>query len=212
MKARKVMVMAYVTRCGRRAVGLCAAFLLLHVVPGAVAAQNRITFSTESTLTVDGTSNQSDWSVYADSVSGWVALGMADGSNPIVSGGEVHVLSAAMVSRKSPIMDRLMRRALKTDEFSEIVFELTSAEPESLTGAAPDTFAVLAQGNLTIAGITKQVAVVIGGEPYMGGYRFAGSYPLKMTDYGMVPPTALFGALHTGDAVVVRFDLIVPGN
>jgi len=36
-----------------------------------------------------------------------------------------------------------------------------------------------------------------------------GSVPIKMTDYGIKPPTALFGRLKTGDDVKVNFELSI---
>jgi len=36
--------------------------------------------------------------------------------------------------------------------------------------------------------------------------------PIKMTDYGIKPPTALFGRLKTGDDVKVNFELTIGGR
>jgi hypothetical protein len=170
-----------------------------------VSGQNRIEFLPSSTLVVDGTSNQSDWTVTADSLYGWVNLAAGTDGMPSISSAELHVIADEIVSNKSPIMDRLMRRALKTSEFSEIVFTLNEADVQPLSEA--DTFAVASRGQLAIAGETRDVEIGLGGERTPSGFRFAGSYEMNMTDFGIDPPTALFGALHTGDGVVVRFDL-----
>ena len=37
--------------------------------------------------------------------------------------------------------------------------------------------------------------------------KAAGVVPIKMTDYGIKPPTAIFGRLKTGDEVKVNFEL-----
>jgi hypothetical protein len=42
-----------------------------------------------------------------------------------------------------------------------------------------------------------------------GRLRFTGSYPIDMPEYGITPPTAMFGSLRTGRRVVVHFELIV---
>ena len=187
-----------------------AVILLTFFASAAAHAQDRMSFAPESTVLIDGTSNQSDWTVTADSLYGWVEMAATDGGLPEISGVEVHVVSSEIVSNKSPIMDRLMYRTLKTGEFTEIVFALTGADVMPVDGADADTFAVAATGSLSIAGVTHPIEMTVGGERVGGsGYRFTGSYGLKMTDYGMRPPTALFGALHTGDPVVVRFDLHV---
>jgi hypothetical protein len=38
-------------------------------------------------------------------------------------------------------------------------------------------------------------------------FRIRAELPLKMTDFGVTPPTALFGAVRAHDALEVRFDL-----
>ena len=42
-----------------------------------------------------------------------------------------------------------------------------------------------------------------------GQVRLQGEHPLLMTDYGLTPPSAMFGALRTADKVTVKFDLVV---
>ena len=45
-----------------------------------------------------------------------------------------------------------------------------------------------------------------------GHVRFTGQHPMLMSDFGMDPPSAMFGQLRTADEVVVHFDLVVaPG-
>ena len=190
---------------------LTISLLILYGVSGMQAsAQDRLELSPESAVTIDGDSNQSEWTVVVDSLYGWLEFVEGESGNPDVSGFELHVLSEEIVSNRSIIMDRLMYRALKTSEFEEIVYELTLAELVAIEGAPADTFALATTGNLSIAGITHEITTTIGGEALQdGSYHFAGSYPMKMTDYGMRPPTALFGALHTRDDVIVNFDFTV---
>jgi hypothetical protein len=38
-------------------------------------------------------------------------------------------------------------------------------------------------------------------------YRFTGSVPVTMSQFGMRPPTAMMGAMRVGDRVTVRFDV-----
>jgi hypothetical protein len=41
--------------------------------------------------------------------------------------------------------------------------------------------------------------------PSTGQLAFEGSQTIKMTDYGITPPTALFGTLKTGDEITITF-------
>jgi len=42
-----------------------------------------------------------------------------------------------------------------------------------------------------------------------GTLRAQGALPILMTDFGITPPTALFGVVRTEDRLVVKFDLFV---
>jgi polyisoprenoid-binding protein YceI len=168
------------------------------------AAQDEVTLNLagESKLWVDGTSNQSDWTVYAEEVEGVIALRGND-----VTRVRVEVQSGKMTSNRSTIMDRLMHTALKTSQHPTIVFVLT--EPAGSSGTGSGTLTMTAKGTLTLAGETQPVEMTVTGQRLDAGrIRFTGSYPLSMSDYGITPPTAMFGALRTGADVVVHFDVV----
>ncbi len=182
---------------------LCAGLLLL-VVRAQAQDPAVYAFQPESKLWIEGTSNKSDWTVNATVLAGNVSLkNPAAASGPGVEKVRLVVPSAKILSGKSTIMDRLMHKTLQVEEHPEIVYELTSAE------AGANALALLTHGRLTLAGVTKNVDVPVQGQQLADGkMRFTGSHTLLMTDYGMKPPTAMFGALHTGDEVVVHFDLV----
>lgn len=168
-----------------------------------VAAGQNFTLSSDSQIEIDGTSNKDDWTVTASEISGEASVD-ADG-NPTAL--KLLVPAAEIVSNKSSIMDRLMYKALKVTEHPLITFELSSLESD-------DEGTAVAKGNLTIAGVTREANVEVtkaAGDDAVT--RYSGSYALKMTDFGMKPPSAMFGALHTGDEVTVRFDVgLIPAE
>jgi hypothetical protein len=66
------------------------------------------------------------------------------------------------------------------------------------------------QGSLRIAGQERPVRVpVVVQQQRDGSLRAQGALPILMTDYGITPPTALFGVLRTDNRIVVKFDLLV---
>ena len=78
--------------------------------------------------------------------------------------------------------------------------------------AAPGTdgwFQVRTTGDLTINGTTHTIQMNVRGKATDSGFRFTGQHALKMTDFGISPPTAMLGALKTGDQVTVHFDATV---
>lgn len=96
-------------------------------------------------------------------------------------------------------LDKNLRKALKASEHPEIVFTLRSYQMDGGN--------VKVEGELTIAG--KSRAVVLSSRlETRGGFLYAeGSHALKMTDFGIKPPTMMLGAVKTSDDVTVRWRL-----
>lgn len=68
--------------------------------------------------------------------------------------------------------------------------------------------AVQMKGTLTIAGQSRPVALQARAtEQANGTIRVQGTHNLKMTDYGVEPPSLMFGTLDVHDPVTVGFDL-----
>jgi polyisoprenoid-binding protein YceI len=104
-------------------------------------------------------------------------------------------------------MDKLMADALKAKENPEIRFEMTSATPKK---ADADAFVLETKGKLTIAGVTREVTFDVQGSRNADGkYTLVGQAPIRMTQYGIKPPTAMMGTIKTGDDVKVTFRWIV---
>jgi polyisoprenoid-binding protein YceI len=191
---------------------LAAAFLASMVSLSPVLAQNgpqTLTFSQESSITVDGTSNRDDWTVTARQFEGYVTVNESGGETiPDILEAQLIVIVQEMTGETSSIMDRLMRDALKAREHPQIVFELTGVNVEP-NADDPNRFKVLTSGELSQAGVTRPIEVLLEGTRLENGtYQFTGSHSLYMRDYDMQPPTAMFGALVTGNEVTVNFDLL----
>ncbi len=184
-------------------------FLLLILVVPVYAQTMQYSIAPESSIQVDGTSNRTpEWSVHATEVSGLVSLN-DEGS---VESAKLVVPSKMMKSKKSPIMDRGMHEALKADDHPEIIYELTSVSEMTMTDDT--TFTLITVGNLTIAAETREVAIPVEGvKKEDGNLHFSGTHALLMTDYGLKPPSLMFGAYRTGNELVIAFEVIaVPGE
>ena len=188
----------------RLAIPLLLALLPGVGIPTAAAAQQAL--RPASRLWIEGTSNKNDWRVDAAGVEGSATLRSGPAGALSIAGGRLTVAAGEMKSGRSVIMDRLMYEALKTTEHPTIVYELASAAVGPWNGGRAQ---VATKGRLTIAGVTKDIEATVQAERLPNGrIRFTGSYPLRMSDFDVTPPTAMFGALRTGDAVVVHFELV----
>lgn len=72
-----------------------------------------------------------------------------------------------------------------------------------------DSLSLLAEGRLNVAGVERAVLMSVTAIRLAAGYVHAmGAVPLRMSDFGVRPPTAFFGLLRAEDNLVVRFDLV----
>ena len=110
-------------------------------------------------------------------------------------------------------MDKIMKKALKADRFSQIIYELMSIDNIALPDSADGWIQLQTTGKLTIAGVEKIIEMnVIGYRMPDGRLWFRGSKSLLMKDFGVKPPKVMFGAIRTGNELVMHFDLIMASN
>lgn len=152
-----------------------------------------------SSLKVLGTSNLHDWEMVAQNVPAEAQLSF--------KGSEVQDITALSISlpvknlkAKEDLMNSRAYKAMKADKFNTITFKLASAEIAQSTAKAT--------GALTIAGVTKQVTLQ--GkitENADGSATITGSRKIKMSEFGITPPSFMLGALKVGDEVTVEYTL-----
>lgn len=174
-------------------------FLVSIFLISSAAAQQSYTISNdESSVIVKGTSSVHDWESNAEKFTGSAIFTITDG---VIESLEALSFSVEAQSIKSGkrIMDNKTKDALDAKDHPQITFEFISLE-----GIENDT--VWVKGNLSLAGVTKEVmltgAYEIGEN---GSVWVSGSQPVDMEDYNINPPTAMMGALKTGKDVEVEY-------
>lgn len=169
---------------------------------------NHATRPGDADIKVSGTSNLHNWTMEAKGISCPAKFNFLPGHDQPQSLTAL-TLSVPVQELKSGEsgMDSRAYTALKAKQFNNIVFELTSA---TLTPGQKDQFQVKSMGNLSIAGVSKPVAMdaacLIDAD---GAIACSGSAKLKMTDYQIKPPTFMLGALKTGNDLTINFKLVV---
>jgi len=165
-----------------------------------------------SSIVIFGTSNVHDWeaevkemdlSVFLDPA----RLGKENPENPVTNV-TLNVPVESIESGKGG-MDKRIRKALKHDDHPEIMFNINSAEMAD-TVLSDNAFMIDIKGNLNIAGVVKEVTFPVKGvKTESNGYRFEGSYSMNMTDYEVDPPSAMFGAIKSGEEVRIEFNILL---
>jgi hypothetical protein len=187
-------------------------FCFIVVVPVLAMGQTREFGVTEDTkMTISGTSTIHDWTSDVTEVSGSMLLeGKMLDRGTLKKGDRVEKVDIivpvkSIVSPRGATMDKKTYEALKSEQHPNIHFALSDNKINNVAG---DTFTVTAKGDLTIAGITNSITMDVEGRNNGNGtFWFKGSKELNMKDYGMDPPTAMFGQIVTGEKVTIDFEV-----
>ena len=169
----------------------------------------------ESTMEIDGTSTLHNFEIKAKEVDGSLVLtnaadkGATDDGAQSLSSLKVVIPVKKLDTDKSSMNDN-MYDALKADDNPNITYELQKVNAGVLPSVAGDSTQISTTGVLTIAGKQKVVEMnVTGSVTKEGKIQFKGQKKLLMTDFGVDPPTMLFGTIKTGNAVVIKFNLLL---
>ena len=177
---------------------LASALLLALAATAAAAQPVRLT---AGTITIEGTSNVHGWTCTTTQLTG---SGDAAGAATGLTGFSALTVTVpvARIECRNGTMNTKLREALATPN---VQFVLSNA---TVGAARNNRFTVNANGRLTIAGQTRNVQVTAQGQALPNNrFRFTGSVPVTMSQYGVRPPTAMAGTMRVRDNVTVRFDV-----
>jgi polyisoprenoid-binding protein YceI len=178
---------------------------------GAQATSTRLRVEPGSELTISGTSNVHDFQCKTNKFSAYIDVDpgytkdLTKVARPIVSVNVVIAVKSLSCGNKK--MDENMYGTLKADKNQVIRYTLSGYD--ILNGSATG-FAAKTTGTLTILGKEKLVAMKIDAARLNDGKATAhGAETLLMSDFGIKPPSFMFGTMKVGDEIKVRFDLKV---
>jgi polyisoprenoid-binding protein YceI len=170
---------------------------------GLVQAQtlklNPKTFS----MTIFGTTNVHNFQSKVTQATGELVM---NGSKQVQS--LVVEIPVKGIKSNEKLMDTKTYEAFNATKNPTITFKMLEVNSLQVTG---NDINVTVSGNLTIAGVTKKVSLKSTGKTTKAGvYEFSGSYSLKMTDYGMKPPTAML-VMKVGDVITLKYSVTFEG-
>lgn len=182
---------------------LVASLMLLSIQSVGQVAYNLKSFK----AVISGTSNLHDWT--ADVTKMQISSNLDISSNKFagISSATVVVDANAIEGSEGSIMDGKIRDALKAEKFPRITFQTT--KPITILPTSEET-SVSVSGNLTIGGTTLPVTLIFKTAILPNGeIEIKGTQKIRMTAFKLEPPTAMFGALKTGDEVVVTYSIVL---
>jgi polyisoprenoid-binding protein YceI len=181
-------------------------FLLLVLMANLLPVQslNLKVVPQKGVISVKGTSTLHDWEMKLNDLQSTCAINpMADGGYEIAET-RLSFKAENLKSGNSGLDDKAYE-ALKTEKHPTITF----AQTEKITiQPGQQKFKTKVRGTLTVGGSAKPVELEVDGEQLQdGSFRVTGKKLVKMTDFGIEPPRAMFGTIRSGDAVTIEFDV-----
>ncbi len=155
-----------------------------------------------SKLMITGTSSIHDWEMAVEDYDCLVSASADENQQISIESINFSCLTESIKSHNK-IMDKKAHKALDSDDHPKISF--TSGEKIYANQKA----IAKTKGKLQIAGKEKEVDLEFSvNEAQASQFKVAGKIPLKMSDFGIDPPTAMMGTLKTGDEIVIHFDIV----
>ena len=202
--------------------------ILLLTVPAFAADTTRLVSAAASKLVLQGSSNVAPWRC-----SGTTLDGRMEVAAPLqrintlidrIEDGNIAQLTPATARFPQPTfeltvpvttlrcgngkMERDMYRALRASDFPTIEFKfqkLVGGVTHDIDGGS---YHAKIAGVLSLAGATRNIVIDVEAKRVARDrFRLQAKLPLRMTDFRITPPTALFGAIKASDNLTVLFDL-----
>ena len=177
-----------------------------------------LSFAPGSELRMEGTSTMHEWESRTATVNAVFtrASGQADPSGAAaieafiradgVRGIEVQIPVATLHSERNGL-DRNMMKSLQAGRFPTIHFRMQRYAVVSAAGV--DTLRLRVAGELTVAGVDKDITLDARAWKSDQGEWVEGSEPLNMSEFGIKPPRLMLGALKVGNQVVIHYRLLL---
>ena len=173
-------------------------------------ANEMLVLQPQSRLWIDGSSTIRSFSCKAGEVNAVVEAAGPNAIPQLLTGEKgvktVHVtVPAERLDCGNGTMNEHMRKAIKLSEHQSIEFRLADYDVARTADGVSGTI----NGTLLLGGVTKPITLKADGEPQGGMFHVTGSYELDMTEYGLKPPTLMFGRIKVGKTVKVNYDLLL---
>jgi polyisoprenoid-binding protein YceI len=107
---------------------------------------------------------------------------------------------------KKKIFNSMHNEVLESAKYQKITFKSVSVSDVKQTGS--DAYSFVVNGDLSLHGVTKRIAVPVAATVTPQQLRATGKYTLKQTDYGIKPYSAAGGSIKVKDEVVVNFNIV----
>jgi polyisoprenoid-binding protein YceI len=150
-----------------------------------------------------------DHNIGVKTISGKVTI---QNSNPTASSLEFDadarslvILDQISAKDKTEITNNMNNSVLESAKFPKIAFRSTSISNFNQNG---NNASFTVNGDLTLHGATKRIAIAVNVAQSGASLRATGQYTLRQTDFGIKPYSAFLGAIKVKNEVVIKFNMV----
>lgn len=187
-------------------------FTLMTGMTGLTAAQDvSLKLLSDSEISIEGTSNVRDWDANVTTIHAELILNGFEESDGIQNLSPAHFKKMTLRMPVNSIdaggrsLTNNIQKYLKKDDYPNITFELNKITEVQVN----DSGVILtADGVINAAGKDHSVTMKVNGSTNnQGTLIFSGTQELKMTDFDIEPPTAIFGTVRAVDEFSVHYSV-----
>ena len=192
-----------------------ATVALVMLLPALAASPRRdpraLDLQPESRLWVAGTSTVRAFQCQAGAFDAKVESSGADAVAAVLAGEKavstVEVtVPAEKLDCRNGTMNEHMRKAIKAKEFPTVVFRATSYD----LARTSESVGVTLNGSLTLGGVEKPITVKAQAKPGADGTLVvSGTREVRMTEFGLKPPTLMLGTMKVDEKITVGFEVVL---
>ncbi len=156
---------------------------------------------------IHGSSTLHDWDSQVTKVEGKGSFQTKDNALVALKDMEIKIEVKGIKSKEGKKMDDKTFETLKSDKNPFITYTFSNAQVKT---DASNGVTIEADGNLSMAGVSKPVTLTATGKMLPNGdLQLSVSKKIKMTDYKMEPPVMMLGTIKVGNEVTVSFDFVL---
>ena len=115
------------------------------------------------------------------------------------------ILDQISAKDKAEITNNMNSSVLESAKYPKITFRSTSISNFNQNGNNAN---LTVNGDLTLHGVTKRIAIPVSVSLAGANLRATGQYTLRQTDYGIKPYSAFLGAIKVKNEVVIKFNIV----
>src|SRR5262245_16743099 len=107
---------------------------------------------------------------------------------------------------RGKIFENMHKEVIESEKYQKIIFKSVSVADLKKTGEGSYNF--ILNGDLTLHGMTKRIALPVTATIAAEQLRATGNYTLKQSDYGITAPSGGAGTVKVKNEVVVNFNIV----